>query len=404
MAGVLMKKFMKMFACLAAMAVSVPSLAVAAKETVHLAAVADSVKLLGRTTVSEEGIEPHSTGAGIAFESKCSGDITLTMTGKPTKFDSLYLAVFIDGEMHRVEFKGQLNRSSTQELVIAEDLSKGKHTIEIVRETEENYGSYVWESLAIDGELNPVKEAPLLIEFVGDSITAGYASYPQPDEDKHLSVEHPKFEAGVKTYAYLTAQALGADFQSVCASGYGVVRGYNYDGVTVPTLYEYAGYYHDNSEDGKWTFERPADIVVINLGANDSDRGTTYEDMAVGAKAFMESVRSHNPDAAIVWVIGENYLKFEQQFADAVEQLGGADSGYYFTVLPEGTGGGAGHPSLEEHAETAQALTQFLEESVFPNHGFNKGNALPWIAVAAAVGAVALAVVLWLIFKLKRAA
>ncbi len=400
-----MKRLMKAFACLAAMAITVgtPTTVFSADEAVNLATAADSVKLLGRTTVGEDGIEPHSTGAGIAFESNCGGDITLTMTGKPAKFDSLYVAVFIDGEMNRVEFKGVRNRLSTQELVLAEDLPKGKHTIEIVRETEENYGSYLWESLEIDGEMTPVKEAPLLIEFVGDSITAGYASYPQSEEDKSLSVEHPKFEAGVKTYAYLTAEALEADFQSVCASGYGVVRGYNSDGVTVPTMYEYAGYYHNNSDNGKWTFDRPADIVVINLGANDSDRGTTYEEMAVGAKTFMESVRSHNPDAAIVWVIGENYLKFEQQFANAVEELGGADNGYYFTVLPEGTSGGAGHPSIEEHAETAEALTKFLQENVFPNHNFGKENALPWIAVAAA-GAVVLAVVLWLVLKSKRAA
>lgn len=354
-------------ACLTAAVVTLgllPLSVTASSDSIDLAASASNVKLLGRTTVGENGIEPHSTGAGIAFYSECSGDITLTMTGQPTKFDSLYLAVFIDGELHRVPFKTRVNQRATQELVIAENLAAGKHKIEIVRETEENYGSCVWEAITLNGKMTPVEDAPLLIEFVGDSITAGYASYPQTEETKGLSVEHPALEAGVKTYAYLTAQALGADFQSVCASGYGVVHGYNYDGVTMPMMYEYAGYYHDNSENGKWAFERKADVVVIHLGANDSDRGTTYDEMADGAKAFMETVRAHNPDAAIVWATGETYLKFEKQLAEAVEALGGAEQGYYFTVLPEGKSGGAGHPNLEEHAETADALTAFLQENV----------------------------------------
>ncbi len=364
-----MKRLIKTAAWLAVMIMTLgmlPMNTAFAAEAVDLAASADQVKLLGRTTVGDNGIEPHSTGTGIAFYSECSGDILLTMTGKPTKFNSLYLAIFVDGELNRVEFKSPVNVSATQELVIAEDLPNGKHKIEIVRETEETYGSYVWESIALNGTMTPVENAPMLIEFVGDSITAGYASYPRSEETKGMNVEHPALEAGVKTYAYLTAQELGADFQSVCASGYGVVKGYNYDGVTVPMMYEYAGYYHDNTEAGKWAFERQANIVVIHLGANDSDRGTTYEEMSEGAKAFLQTVRAHNPDAAIVWATGETYLKFEKQLADAVEELGGAENGFYFVVLPEGTSGGAGHPNLDEHAETAQALTAFLQENVIP--------------------------------------
>ncbi len=378
--------------------------AASSAQTVELASAADRVKLLGRTTVGEDGIEPHSTGAGIAFYSKCSGTLTLTMTGTPTKFGSLYLAVFVDGELHRVEFKGKINQTSTQELVIAENLSDGKHKIEIVRETEENYGSYIWKSITLNGTMTPVEEAPLLIEFVGDSITAGYASYPETEESKGLSVEHPVYMAGVKSYAYLTAQALGADFQSVCASGYGVVRGYNNDGVTLPLMYEYAGYYHDNSEDGKWTFDRPADVVVINLGANDSDRGTTHDEMATGAKAFMESVRAHNPNAAIVWITGETYLKFEKQLAAAVEELGGAEKGFYFKVVPEGTSGGAGHPNLEEHANTAQALTAFLKEQGICTETSTANGRLLWIVLGAIGGAAVLAAAWLLISKLKHTA
>ena len=397
----MMKRLVTCFAWVAAMIVTlgaVPTVSASSVRTVDLAAEASCVKLLGRTTVEDYGIEPHSTGAGIAFYAECSGDITLAMTGAPSKFESLYVAVFVDDVLQRVEFTGQIGRRHTEELVIARDLPQGKHKIEIVRETEENYGRYIWTSISLNGTITPVENAPLLIEFVGDSITAGYASYPQTEENESLSVEHPVFMAGVKSYAYLTAQALNADFQSVCASGYGVVRGYNSDGVTLPMMYDYAGYYHNKGKSGIWAFERPADIVVIHLGANDSDRGTTLEEMATGAKTFMESVRSRNPDAAIVWVTGETYRKFEQQLEQAVQELGGAEKGFYYTVLPEGTSGGAGHPNLEEHAVTADALVQFLKENVLPSA---TPSAL-WVTLGVIGGIAMLAVLALIVFKFKR--
>lgn len=364
-----MKRSIRWIVCFLTMMMTVgvlPMSAASAASTVDLVTASEDVKLLGRTTVSEKGIEPHSTGAGMAFYAECGGDITLTMTGKPTKFSSLYLAVFVDGEQHRVEFPCELNRRSTEELVIATDLEPGKHTIEIVRETEENYGTYLWESISLDGVISPMEERPLLIEFVGDSLTAGYASYPETEDRQGLSVEHPAYEAGVKTYAYLTAQALHADFQSVCASGYGVVRGYNNDGVTVPELYEYAGYYHNKGDDGKWSFARQADVVVINLGSNDAARGVSEEEMREGAKAFLQSVREHNPEASIVWMTGKSSAKYDDVLSAVVEELGGAEEKFHFVNLPEGSSGGAGHPNLDEHAETADALTQFLQESVIP--------------------------------------
>ena len=167
-------------------------------------------------------------------------------------------------------------------------------------------------------------------------------------------------------------------------------------------MYEYAGYYHDNGEDGKWMFERPADVVVIHLSANDSDRGTTYEEMAAGAKAFMQTVREKNPDAAIVWATGETYLKFKDQLDNAVQELGGAEKGFYFTVLPEGTSGGAGHPNLEEHAATAEVLTQFLKENVPLPAKPAPNNVWLWIALGAASVVAAMAVVLRKLFKRKN--
>ena len=113
-----------------------------------------------------------------------------------------------------------------------------------------------------------------------------------------------------------------------------------------------------------------ADVVVINLGTNDntvsSKKKLTKTQFQEGATALMELVREKNPDSQIVWATGMMGTFYEQELTAAVEELGGAGAGYYFCELPKGTGGGAGHPNLEQHTAAAKALTEFLQETVLP--------------------------------------
>ena len=49
-----------------------------------------------------------------------------------------------------------------------------------------------------------------------------------------------------------------------------------------------------------------------------------------------------------------------------VEELGGAEAGYYFCILPTGMSGGAGHPDEAQHAAAAETLVGFLKTNVLP--------------------------------------
>ncbi len=370
-----MKRMGSVLACVMALVllmVCVPTAVVAEEEltTYPLADYADHVKLVGRTDVSTTAIVPHTTASGIAFYSDCSGRIDLTVKGSKNLFDAQYFIVYVDGVVHkRVELNHMVkNRLVTSTLVVAEDLEPGMHRIEILRETEEINAYCEFLSIALNGEMIPVVDAPMLIEFVGDSITTGYGAYPFSYADQGDPIDHPSRQAGTKSYAYLTARELGMDVQVCCTSGYGAEIGWNADGVNMQDMYEKTAFHH--SRDVMWPFKRTADIVVINLGTNDNSvrksKFVSEEKVLEGMENLTKIVHEKNPDAKIVWATGMMGICFKKGLTEMVEKLGGADAGYYFCVLPMGTSGGAGHPNEEEHLAASKELIRFLKENVLP--------------------------------------
>lgn len=109
-----------------------------------------------------------------------------------------------------------------------------------------------------------------LIEFVGDSITCGYG-VDAKDQNENFKTLTENFS---KTYAYLAAQALDADYSVVAFSGHGIISGYSGDGTknaegTLPKYYTKLG--RNENYPGDWDFENhQPDFVVINLGTNDN--------------------------------------------------------------------------------------------------------------------------------------
>lgn len=369
-------------ATLAILLCSAPA-AVSADETItyELADCADQVKLIGRTVVTEEGIVPHTTAAGIAFYTDAVGDVEMTISGGDgyvKMFGHEYFIVYLDGvEYTRLELKFAAGTAGKDTFVIAEDLDGEMHRIEVLRETEEINAVALYESVTMDGDMIAVPDAPMLIEFVGDSITTGYGAYPFSAESATLKVDDPIRQAGTRSYAYLTASQLGADIQVCCTSGYGVLVGYNADGANLQGMYPYTAYHNDHSSDeALWDFERTADIVVINLGTNDNGlyrgRGYNDNDMFEAIKNMMELAREKNPDAKIVWCTGMMGTAFKTITNNVIDELGGAEEGYFFCELPKGTSGGAGHPDQAQHAAAAEVLTAFLKSDVIDEAYFDE--------------------------------
>ena len=182
--------------------------------------------------------------------------------------------------------------------------------ITLVKLSEAMHSSVKIARLASYGkkDISPTQEKELKIEFIGDSITCGYGI----DGGAYGSFSTAT-ESFVKSYAYLTAERLGADYSAVCYSGYGVLTGYTENGVKNDKILmnEYGKACQlSGQEDPLWDFGKVKnDLVVINLGTNDA---SYCGSSAYGREQFTEAyvnmlvtVREKNPDAYILCILGD---------------------------------------------------------------------------------------------------
>ena len=204
----------------------------------------------------------------------------------------------------------------------------------------------------------------MLIEFAGDSITCGYSliGYPTDGVDNYRGAEY--MDAS-QSYAYLTAELLGADHSMVAASGWAVIPDANGSG-SIPGIYGRTSY---RRSDEAYTPERTADVVVIHLGTNDlASRDTYSTEFVAMAKEFIKDIQAKNPGAKIVWAYGSmmtggNLTTFTGMVNTIVRELGGASAGVYAVQLPTDRTGGHNHPSVAGHIESAEILAAFIAEN-----------------------------------------
>lgn len=230
-----------------------------------------------------------------------------------------------------------------------------------------------------DDLLAPAEAKPHLIEFIGDSITCGYGVDGQNGVDPFKTAN----ENVTKSYAYLTAETLNADYSMVSYSGHGIISGYTTNGKAltsqlVPRYYAQTGHStaviesRHKIQDDIWDFKKQPDLIVINLGTNDSSYTGTdaakQKDFAKAYTEFLKVIREKNPDAPILCTLGI----MGQTLCDAVElavtdytnETG--DTGIRtlrFDMQSEADGVVVDwHPSAVTHKKAADKLSGFVRD------------------------------------------
>jgi lysophospholipase L1-like esterase len=210
-----------------------------------------------------------------------------------------------------------------------------------------------------------------MIEVIGDSITGGFGNMISDNSGNFTTAT----QDGTRTYAALAARALGANASVLSRSGICYVTGSDRDSM-YPFYTQTAALPGKSASVDYWDFDaNPVDVVVINLGTNDT--GARIDGNAISAAQYTEHavefirlVRANNPYATIVWAYGMMTQSRGDCIAAAVKQLNDeGDDDVYYLSLPtmsaakEGVGT-HGHPSYLSHLKAAGVLAEFLADEL----------------------------------------
>ena len=176
-----------------------------------------------------------------------------------------YFRIIVDDD---ADGSQKIQIPSGSPLLLASGLPGGAHKIEIVKETDVGQATFLGFELDVGQSLNaPPARPPRRIVFYGDSNLAGFSL----ESERNLGGNQRI--GSYYTYAGITARMFNAENHNISRSGatIGSLNG-SYDRIDW------------QSSSPLWNFNLfPADLVVVNIGANDSGpvskRKSDYHDL-----------------------------------------------------------------------------------------------------------------------------
>ncbi len=348
------------------------------KEVITLVANSEKLLYCGRFHSNANG-EVIGNWAGISVTIKFIGtSLKVTMDANDNYFN-----VFIDNKLYCVL---DCEHDNCGEYIIAQDLPHQEHEVTIFKRTEAISGTVLFKNFTIEGNpslgcsfLKCSKKFSSKIEFIGDSITAGYGI----EDNNELNGYNHSTSNNFLAYGCLTAQKMNADYRTVAHSGKGIFQNYEQDHFeTIPQIYKNMLMHQDITINPK---EWIPDYIVINLGTNDFAIAPPAP--ALFQKAYysflMELVLMY-PETKIVccigptlndnWPIdpgtGESYPSLSicsnlvRQTVEVANHHGYKNI-HFFTLSNKSSEFGFGadyHPCIKQAEINAQELFEFIKE------------------------------------------
>ena len=316
--------------------------------------VKEYLNIFGRSFDSLDGVSADWSGGGIEFRAVCEGEVRIELTAR----SACRFFIVADGENRR-EISLAKGRKG---YVIASELENGEHFFRFIKssmvEEESEPLAVTINAIELCGEIVACAPRARFIEFVGDSITCGVGT-------SSPTVFAPHAEL---SYGYLVANKLDADYSLVSISGIGLSRSVDrHKGLNMRQAYSYTNYYINDTE--KYTPERKADLVVVNLNTNDKGRFGENEkaEFLSDVSDLLSQIKAvHGEDIKILWVFGM-MTDFSEDFCDEwtaeyLDSLGGEAAGYYYTVVTKDNRGSADHPIAEAHEKVSCEIVRYIKE------------------------------------------
>ena len=276
----------------------------------------ENIRLLGRMDLTQDPVCLDWTGSG--FEVMLKGEELWVELEAPVRKPDLWVCALADG--HPIaRFPVQEGRR-WYPLVLGMD-GNNSRKVTLVKETQAMpaapEATVMVYALRYEGELMPLPEPALRIEFIGDSLTSGEGALAPKDNDEWISL----WFTACGNYTHYACKALNAERRVLSQSGYGV--SWDWEGKPEGNMSEgyrkIAGVMKGEAAEKRgcqkdYDFASwPADVVCIRLLTNDigamlrnqkqDELGGTLTD---NCARFVRTVRECNPKAKIVWILPDS--------------------------------------------------------------------------------------------------
>ena len=310
------------------------------------------IKILGRHTEEDGKLLFDWSGSGISFNF-CGAGFILSL-GEYKADVPAYVKVTVDGGAGR-----RFAICDGREKIIIEGLPEKRHRAEIIKITE-GAAKLAFETVSLLGSEAafqlPPRSRRRKLEFIGDSITAGYGVLGRRSDPSYATYQQDV----TRSYAGLTVQATGAEGRYICISGKGIVCNCegNREDVKAGEYYERQTYGGGICRDG-WT----PDAVIVNIGTNDSGGPAGKEEFARAAEELICGIRARYKDAQIIWMYGMMNDYYAETLSDLLRRIAAKDGKVHYlhvAAINEAETGANGHPNMRGQARASALLNKKL--------------------------------------------
>lgn len=278
-------------------------------------------KVLGRPYFVNDVPAFTWSNSGIEFCAKC--DRITVFFGENRVEQPVIFKVYVDG----IEVKTSVVGKGSAAII--ENLRDKMHKIKILRISEGSNCVSI-EKVQIYGKAPefrmPEDKKRLKLEFLGDSITAGFGVLADGEKMDFTTYE----QDSTKTYAYLTAQELDAEIRTICISGQGICHSCgDYVGTTFIEFFNRTS----RADEGYTRDDYIPDVFIVNGGTNDKRSHVTSEEFIAGVIALLKDIRSKYPDTPIIWMYGMMVHVFDEELKMAINQFNKTDKNTYCLIV-----------------------------------------------------------------------
>ena len=312
-------------------------------------------KVLGRPYYVDNVPAFTWSNSGIEFCAKC--DRLTVFFGENSVEQPAIFKIYVDG----VEVKASVVGKGT--IAVIENLRDKMHKIKILR-ISEGYNCISILKVQIYGSApvfsSPSEKKRLKLEFLGDSITAGFGVLADGEKMEYTTYE----QDSTTTYAYLTAEALDAEIRTICISGEGICHSCG-DMVGTPFIKFFnrtcrgaEGYTQD---------DYVPDVFVVNGGTNDKRAHVTSEEFIEGVITLLKDVRSKYPTTPIIWMYGMMVHVFDEELKTAINRFNETDMNTHLLIVKsvndyKNQRGTYGHPNVNASVRCSGILKRKIVE------------------------------------------